>query len=278
MKKATGSSRQRGAVLIIVLWVLALLMLLLAAFSTSVKVDRQVASEIVQRVRAKAGADAALAYLAAMHKLGGELWQGLAGQVLELPLTDERVRFRLIPEEAYLSLISAPPPLLEALIAGLATEQTDIQLALASLLERRQPGVRATGEEPAGIQEPLHSVEELLLLPGFDRGLVERLAPLVTVDTRQPGVAIAYSPERLILLLSGGNTRMVDALRNAGGQDPQAIGLEPGILSQAGGRVFRLQVEVGRDAPTRKLELTVVFGEGNDDFQIVRRNEYNPGF
>ncbi|MGP9824422.1 hypothetical protein JLK41_02985 [Ectopseudomonas khazarica] len=264
---ATGA--QRGVVLIIVLWVLALLMLLLAAFSTSVRVDSQLAAEVSQRVRARAAADAALAYLAGMQRLGGDTWGSLAGQVLVLPLDDERVRFRLLPEEAYLSLTGAPPELLEPVIAALAGPQADVALAVSSLMARRLP--KQDGQQV----EKLRSVGELLQLPGFDRALVERLSPLVTVDTDQPGVFLPLAPQRLGLLLLAGDRRLYDAIREGGGE---ALGVPPGVLVSPGGRVFRLQVEVGEGRDVRKVEVTIVFGEGDADYQIVRRNEYNPAF
>lgn len=263
---ATGA--QRGVVLIIVLWVLALLMLLLAAFSTSVRVDSQLAAEISQRVRARAATDAALAYLAGMQRLGGDTWGSLTGQVLVLPLDDERVRFRLLPEEAYLSLTGAPPELLEPVIAALSGPQADVALAVSSLMARRLP--KQDGQQV----EKLRSVGELLQLPGFDRALVERLSPLVTVDTDQPGVFLPLAPQRLGLLLLAGDRRLYEAIREGGG----ALGVPPGLLVSPGGRVFRLQVEVGEGRDVRKVEVTIVFGEGDADYQIVRRNEYNPAF
>lgn len=276
----TTQFRQRGVILIVVLWVLALLMLLLGAFSTSVRVDKQIASEIRQRVQARAGADAALAYLAAMHRLGGDTWAALPGEVLILPLESGRVRFRLLPEEAYLSLTGASEELLRLLITALASERTDIELALASLLERRQPGATAQVDaaESEVPREPLRSVEELLLLPGFDRQLVERLAPLVTVDSNHSGVALRYAPSALLRVVTGGDERMVTMLRTTADVDLSAAGVNPAFVTRPGGQVFRLQVELGEGRQRRRTEVTVLFSGGAEDYQSVRWNEYNPRF
>lgn len=277
--KPCAATRQRGVILIVVLWVLALLMLLLAAFSTSVRVDKQIASEIVQRAQARAGADAALAYLAAMQKIGGDTWRALPGEVLILPLASGKVRFRLVPEEAYLSLTGASEELLRLLIAGLASERTDVELALASLLERRQP--QAATQTPLDNdlppREPLRSVEELLLLPGFDRTLVERIAPLVTIDSDHTGVAVRHAPHRLLTIVTGGDERLVAVLQDAP-EGLEGAGVNPAYLSAPGGRVFRLQVEVGDGRQRRRTEVTVIFEGGAEDYQSVRWNEYNPRF
>lgn len=275
-----SGEQQRGVVLIVVLWVLALLMLLLAAFSTTVRVDRQISSELVQRAQTRAGVDGALAYLAAINKIGGDTWVGLRGQVLILPLPHGQVRFRLMPEEAYLSLTGAPEELLKMLIAGLASEQTDIDLALTSLLDRRQlqrtPGTQSfDADEPS--REPLHSIEELLLLPGFDRALLERMAPHVTIDSRHSGVAARFATPRLLELITG-DQQIAAALKSMPDEMLGVPELSPSMLSAPSGRIFRLQVEAGQGRQRRKAEVTVIFTEGGEDYQIVRWNEYNPQF
>lgn len=271
--------RQKGVVLIVVLWVLALLMILLAAFSTSVRIDRQISSELVQRAQARAGMDAALAYLAAIQKIGGETWTGLKGQVFILPLPSGRVRFRLIPEEAYLSLTGAPEDLLRMLISGLASEQTDLETAIRSLLDRRLPQQTGSAADDTSTptKQPMHATEELLLLPGFDRPLVERMTPFVTVDSAHTGLAVNFSSPELLGLITG-DPRIVAALQSApeGSMDDAAF--NPGFATAPAGRIFRLQVEVGEDQQRRKAEVTVIFGEGSEDYQVVRWNEYNPRF
>lgn len=275
-----SKEQQRGVVLIVVLWVLALLMLLLAAFSTSVRVDRQISSELVQRAQTRAGVDGALAYLAAINKIGGDTWVELRGQVLILPLPSGQVRFRLVPEEAYLSLTGAPEELIKMLIAGLASDQTDIDLALASLLDRRQLQLtaRAQSFEAEELKrEPLHSIEELLLLPGFDRSLVERMAPLVTIDSRHTGVAVRFATPQLLELVTG-DQRLAAALQAMPDEIPGGAELPPSFLSAPAGRIFRLQVEAGEGRQRRRAEVTVVFDEEGEDYQIARWNEYNPQF
>lgn len=267
--------RQRGAVLIVVLWVLALLVVLLAAFSSTVRVDRQVSSELVVRAKGRAAADAVLAYLSAMYRLGGDQWSELPGQVLLLPGPDP-VRFRLIPEEAYVSLTGASPKLLGLLLDGLSIDGVDSAQVIESIVARRQGVLSDEGGDtiPA---PPLRSVDELQLLPGISRELLDHLTPLVTVDSAHDGVALDFASLSLLRALTGEDAGSFDERRVGGGF--QASGDPPPELAAVpGGILYRLQIEIGGRSDRRRLEVTVKFGEGKDGYRSVRWNEYTARF
>ena len=61
--------RQKGVVLIVVIWIVVLLSVLLLGFSSMLKVERQVTIETTQRIQARASADAVLQYLAYSQNL-----------------------------------------------------------------------------------------------------------------------------------------------------------------------------------------------------------------
>ncbi|MDH0896631.1 MULTISPECIES: type II secretion system protein GspK [unclassified Pseudomonas] len=269
------NSRERGAVLIVVLWVLALLVVLLAAFSSSVRVDRQVSSELIIRAKGRAATDAVLAYLSAMHRLGGDQWTELPGQVLLLPGAD-RARFRMIPEEAYVSLAGASPELLGLLLEGISPDGVDSAMLVESILARRQglPPDEDGSEVPFS---PLRSIDELLLLPGFNRELLDRLAPLVTVDSAHEGVAVEFASWPLLRVLAG--DRAADLSDRRADESFRATDyVSPELAAAPGGSLYRLQVEVGERPDRRKIEVTVMFGEGKDGYRIVRWNEYTARF
>lgn len=264
--------RQKGVVLIVVLWILALLMVLLAAFTSTIRVDRQVASDVVQRAKARAASDAAVGYLAAMHRLGGDDWQNLIGQTLILPGPD-RIRFRIIPEEAYVSLTGASQELLTQLIGGLAsTGQFSVDEVVEAILRWREP---AEDSQPtSGDGRAVHSLDELLTLPGVTRRFIEALQPLVTMDSEHEGVMLQYAAAPLLQLLEGAVSGDLDAQQQA--EAAEAVEQSGEWSADTAGELYRIQVELVATQP-RKVEATV---KSSDDagFQIVRMNEYNSRF
>jgi len=270
-------------VLIVVLWIVALLTILLAAFSASVRVDKNIASEIVYRARTRAAAEAALHYLVAVQRVGDDTWKTLPGQVLILPFADG-ARFRLIPEEAYISLIGAPPELLSQAIAQVADGETDIQQVVEAIVARREGALAQNGEQPpadnGGISTPqLASIDELMLLPGVSRQWLDRLAPLVTVDGEQAGVDVAHASLPVLLAVTGdeGKARALYEKRGDPNLNP-ADYIDPALYSAPEGALYRLQVEVKAAGKPQQVEVTVMFGDEPDGYRIVRWNEYTARF
>ncbi|WP_263143280.1 general secretion pathway protein GspK [Pseudomonas alcaligenes] len=270
--------------LIVVLWIVALLTLLLVAFSTSVRVDKNIASEIVYRAKTRAAAEAALHYLVALQRIGDETWSGLPGQVLILPFS-EGARFRLLPEEAFISLVGAPDTLLNQVISRVADDDTDVEQVVAHIIERREgtvapkEGEAAPAEGPAVPAAPLLSIDELMLLPGVSRNWLDRLAPLVTVDGTQPGVDVAHASLSVLQALTGDDGKAAELYGKQGAADfNPADTIDPALISTPEGSLFRLQVEVQAAGKPQQVEVTVMFGDGPDGYRIVRWNEYTARF
>ncbi|MES2817370.1 MAG: hypothetical protein V4812_00085 [Pseudomonadota bacterium] len=271
-----GFTRQRGVVLILVLWVIALLMLLLVAFSASVRVDRGISADLVQRVQGRAAAEAALNYLAAIQRMGDETWPQLPGRVFVLPFEGADVRFRLVPEEAYISLKGASPELLTLLAEAVVGKDGDPQLLVERIVQRRQAVGGGDGQTEASM--PLYAVEELALVPGIDRALLEPLYPLLTLDSEHAGVDPRFATAPLLRVLLG--DEKARALIAARANEDFIAGeyLDPVLVASPGGVVFRLQVEVGQGDRRRQVEVTSRFGEGPSGYKIMRWNEYTARF
>ncbi len=269
---------QRGVVLIVVLWVIALLTLLLVAFSATVRVDRSLSSDIVQRVQGRAAAEAALSYLAAIQRLGREDWPKLQGRVFVLPFDGIQVRFRLIPEEAYISLNGASAELLTQLIQAAAGAGVDPQPIVERILQRREGVSAEPAAEGAPPVLPWRAVEELGLLPGVSPVWLERLLPVLTLDSPHSGFDAKYASPALLGVVLGKDK--AQALLAARSQDDFVVGdfVDPALLATSEGLVFRLQVEVGQGELRRRVEVTSRFGEGPAGYKIIRWNEYTARF
>lgn len=276
-----GRSRARGVVLIVVLWVIALLMLLLAAFSATVRVDKSISGDMVQRVQGRASAEAALAYLASIQRMGSQDWPKMPGRVFILPFEGVNVRFRLIPEEAYISLKGASPEILTQVIGAVAGGGVDVAPIVERIIQRRDGTTEPqaeTGGEPTLPPAPLRAVEELGLIPGVNRAWLDVLLPMLTLDSEHAGIAPKFAPVPVLRALLGDDkTRSLIAARGADDFDPSSF-IDPSLVTEGGSEIYRVQVEVGQGQTRRRVEVTCQFGEGPSGYKILRWNEYTARF
>lgn len=249
--------QQRGAVLILVLWITVLLTLLLGAFSLMVRVDRGVAADVVQQVRSRAAGDSVLSYLAATRLVDDAAWMEMLGEIYVLPWEGFDVRFRFIPESSFVSLNAAPQEQLFAVFSALGLENAD---RLAEAVVIRRQGSLEMEETAEEAPRPWSSVEELIVLGG---GL-ERLAGLsrwFSADSYAPAVTFDYAPPLLQEVLPD------EFAADAAGEF-QASGFEP----------YRVQVMFGVPPEARRAEFTAIFDDGATGYRLVRSNLYNARF
>lgn len=256
-------TEQRGVVLIVVLWITILLTVLLVAFTTTIKVDRDVASDIVQRVQARAGAEAVLSYLVAVRKVAALDWLHMAGQVYKLELNSTLVRFRFVPETAFVSLNAAPLVDLERLFSAAGAKSS---MAIAEhIVQRREGGIDViSGEEIR--PQPWVSTAELAQVPNLSPEIYQRVQGWFTADSKHTAVELKFAEVDLIQALLGDDAERFIAEQAAQESQP--------VTSQ----VIRVQVELGNAAHKRKVEASVMFGLGELGYRIVRWNEYNAHF
>ncbi len=308
---------QRGAVLILVLWVVVLLTVLLAAFGSLVRVEKSLAEGTVQRVRARAAAEAVLHYLAAYNLAApadaaptaagpqppvvGDATglAAMAGIVYELPVPGLQARFRLLPEAAFLSLNGASREQLQQLLTSL-DPQLDADRLSALIVDWRDPDdepsengaeaddYRSLGLDYGPANAPFRSVEELALLPGFPGWLVDVIAPLVTVDSAHPGFDPRFAPPPLLYAFFGDAAEALARVQGSPDASAEAerllaSGADDGAgMAAAGaggaGGVYRVQVEVTGGRRAQQLEVTASFGAGQPPFRALRWNEYTARF
>lgn len=265
---------QTGVVLVVVLWTVALLTLLLVAFSGVARVERDASLDLVQRIEGRASAEAVLGYLAALNGLGPEVWQPVIGQILVMPLSVS-VRFRVLPEDAFVSLNGASKEVLQQVFAALAPEVGAPDLLADAVVARRR------GDVETGVEgRPWHSVNELLLLDTVRPDAIQPVLGWLTTDSEHEDLNQQYAAPVLIQALYA--DRAADVLAARASQDgPVGQKEEPRLGGMMGARAgasrFRVQVAVGEGRTARRLEATVTFGNAAG-YQVVRWNEYNVAF
>lgn len=259
--------QQRGVVLIIVLWITVLLTVLLVAFTANIKVDRHVASDIVRRVQARAGAEAVLSYLVATQQSGAYDWTTMIGKVYTLDINAMQVRFRFIPESAFISLNAAPVEELSAVFNAIGVDNAN---DIAQLIVQRREGYLDEQSGEAVQPQPWVSTLELSRIPGMPQRLTQRIQGWFTSDSDHRVVNFDFADAGLVRALKADEAEQLlsDRALRASGNESQ----------QVDGDVYRVQVEQSSGARVRKIEATVEFNVAEHGYHVVRWNEYNAYF
>ena len=266
--------KQQGVVLIVVLWIVVLLTILLAAFTATVKVDRHVATDVLESVQARASADGVLNYLTALRTANPEVWLEMPGQVYKLGLNNVQVRFRLIPETAFISLNSASVNLLQTVFES--AKIPDAQEIAELIVQRRSDSMNeSTGE--AATPKVLTSVLELSQLSQLNTEQLQVIQHWFTVDSEHEGVNLLFSEPSLIHALLQSEAEELLAAR-AEGNEFEIDTLSTAFMQREQGDIVRVQVELSTSASKRKIEATVAFDDGERGYHVVRWNEYNAHF
>ena len=265
-------SKQRGVVLIVVLWIVVLLTVLLAAFTATVKVDRHIAVDVLESVQARASADGVLNYLGALREADPVVWSEMPGQVYKLQLNNLQIRFRLIPETAFVSLQGASAELLQRVFEY--AQIPNGQEVAESIVQRRGASMdEQTGEQREPV--PFTSLFELAEFPQISIEQLQPIARWFTLDSEHEGINLLFSESGLVRALLPDEA---DALLTARAQAETFEMFDFQDMQNDLGDVVRVQVELASSASQRKIEATVAFDDGERGYHVVRWNEYNAHF
>lgn len=206
-------SRQRGFVLLVVMWLLILLSGIAIGMATKVQTDSRLAHNQLTEARARHLAQAGV-YLTVMKLLDpkrsetAEAWNAPAEtvEVLGVP-----VRVRIVDECAKVDMNSGWGLLVISVANAAAGDGKAFSTSLGTaILDWRDPDGRRRlkgaedddyvgAGEPFGARDgPMEAVEEAQLILGVTPAIYHRLKPLVTVDCLNAGVdPVVASPEVL---------------------------------------------------------------------------------
>jgi len=217
--------RQRGVALVLVIWLVTLLMVVAGSFAYSVRIDARAARNAALIAQGEAIAQAAVARAAIeLFKPQGqpEVWRR-EDAPRQWAFDGARVSVRLTDESAKIDINSANNELLKGLFrAGGASEDEAARLLDAVLDWRDADALRRPfgAEEPdyaqAGLASrpanyPFQATEELQLVLGMRPELYQRIAPMITVHSRQPGVNPHLANRATLLAIPGVTEEQVDA-------------------------------------------------------------------
>ena len=261
-----GRHYQRGVVLIVVLWVIALLTVLLAAFVTTVKVERQTVADVSASIQARAVTEAVLNYLAALQAVSAPELVEMPGQRYELMLNELKVSFRMLPETVFIPINTLG---VDALAAVFAAADVDEPLGLAE----QAVGLRAEWvDETTGEPRPPVRFQSLMHMSHVLGPDMQQLAPYarwLSFYGSHEQVTPGYVPQEILELFGLAAAGDVEA-----GLDAE-VEAEPELQWDTAA-TYRVQVQIPGRLRPRQIEAIASFS--GSEYRLLQLNEYNAEF
>ncbi|HEX9389681.1 MAG TPA: hypothetical protein VF928_00050 [Usitatibacteraceae bacterium] len=255
--------RQRGIALILVLWIITLLSLIALSFIATMRSEINIVANTMNRARAEAAANAgiqrALFELARPPNAEGR-WIA-DGTAQTLNYQDASIRIVMTDETARIDINTANPELLRGLFLSQGLSADGAAALTDAIADWKDPDTlkRLNGaEEPeyiaAGLSykpanAPFQSIEELNCVLGMTAALYARIAPLITVYSRQPGIYAQIAPREVLRAIPNVNDEQIELylqqrdLARAGNAALPNFTPGTAYLSAGSGYVVRVQAE-----------------------------------
>jgi len=232
--------RERGAALLLVLWLVALLTALVGGFALAARIEHLQGQVLSTGVAGVQAARAGMEY--ALTRVGTDepRWRWLAdGRPYDWKFGDADVQVRIVDEQGKIDLNMADAGLLAALFQAVGSDPDQAMQVATAIVDWRDPdtltqaaggaedGDYAAAGRPYGAKdEPFESVAELLQVLGMTPQLYAKAAPHLTVFSgrERPDPAFASAE---VLTAMGYDAGGVVALRQA--WNP-ATGAPPPVL------------------------------------------------
>ncbi|MDQ6621756.1 MAG: general secretion pathway protein GspK [Pseudomonadota bacterium] len=226
-ERGAGPPREGGIALVLALWITILLTSIATSFAFSMRSEALAARNAVGGAQAQSAADGAVERIAfelqRPRNVTQENWNA-DGRLRTWRDGDVEITAVAIDESAKIDLNSASQPLLSGLLqnlGGLSAE--DAQAVLDAILDWRDPDdlrrpngaeesdYRAAGRKYKPANGPFEAVGELRLVLGVTPALYDRVAPALTVFSRQAGINPGTASRDVLLALPGTTPELVDA-------------------------------------------------------------------
>lgn len=215
---------QRGVALVIVIWVSILLLVIASTFIFERRTEAMVVRNSVSLARAEAAADAGVQRaIFEMYRNDNppERWQR-DGTPHDWAFDGIPVRVELRDESAKIDINTAADPLLRGLLVSSGLSDEEATRVLDAILDWRDPDSlkRPNGAEEADYRAagltykpanaPFQAIEELQLVLGMRPDVYRRMAPSITVFSRQPGINPQLASRDVLLAIPGMTAEIVD--------------------------------------------------------------------
>lgn len=256
----------RGAALLLVLWLIALLTALVGAFALTAQVEglqgRVLVRGLVASNAARAGIEYALTRVD--HADPRRQWQP-DGRTHAWRYAGAEIEVRIIDENGKVDLNQAQLPLLTGLLRTLGSERMEAARLAAAIIDWRDPDTLtqpaggaedadyASAGRPYGAKDlAFESIAELEQVLGFEPALYAAIAPHVTVHSGRPQPDPAFASVQVLEAMGLDGAALVEQRQRI---DPvTGVPLEAGALSSRSGTYSidsRARLADGRESTLR---------------------------
>lgn len=216
---------ETGSALIVVLWISALLAAMATGFSISMRTESQAVWNLVENIRVRALADAAVQRgVSDLLNISQETPPLLDGTAAKFSFGGGELSVSIQSERGKVDLNKAPLSFLKGILreAGMTREKADsLGDSIADWRDedsfRRLNGAEAQDYRSAKLtfeptNAPFRTVAELQQVVGVDPILFKRLSPLFTVHSFIEKIAPNYAPRSVLAAIPGVNMMEVESL------------------------------------------------------------------
>lgn len=267
--------KNRGAALLLVLWLIAMLTALIGAFALSARVENLQGKVLMRGLIAQNAARAGMEFaLTRVQQSDPRLQWRPDGTAYRWSYGGAQVEVKLIDENGKVDLNQADPTLLTALIQGVGgiEQQADAARLASAIVDWRDPDpltqIAGGAEDPdyasAGLpygakDAEFESVAEIEQILGFTPALYAKLEPYLTVYSgrAQPDPSFAAAPVLDAMGMNGADVVAQRGRRNPDGTPMPGGGLPgqlPGLVGEGSGTYSidsRARLSDGRESVLR---------------------------
>jgi general secretion pathway protein K len=275
---STATRPERGFVVIVVLWIVAMVGALLLIYVNYVANTASLVATVTQRVQTEELIRAAVELTAYQLNQSKDSDRPTHG-VINTTLGTNRIQVAFRSEAARIDLNLASKELLAGLMQGLGVASEDARMYADRIVAWRTPAKNGADDNESSYYlsqgltygpryGPFPATDELWLVGGIPIPLIERMIPFVTVFSNIASVSVADAAPEVLAALPGMSPEKIRSILNDR-EDP-SIDLRS-LNQQFGGgdkppKAFRLdagvRLEQGRLV---KAEIVVLLLEDGDD-------------
>jgi len=276
MKVRNEKFNQYGIALVLVLWMLVLLGLFAASYSRMVRGEIRITSHEVNEAKARALAEAGL--WLGIHELlhpadPPAAAPGLVTKTVRIGKDEVTLTFQ--DESGRIDLNTARPEILYALLKTVDEDEGRRLARLHALLDWRDRDnlvrnqgheddeYRASGKDYQAKDGPFNHTSELMRVRGFDPVLVQRLLPMLTVHSHQPGIHPEHAPGSVLRAIPGISTDQIGAFRSRDADSAGFSGLDRKFINKVSGNTYTLYAVAGSGEVKTTLIVTVLLRKNN---------------
>ena len=269
--------KQKGIALVLVLWMLMLLMVMATGFSNTMRTETVLTANLVQTAQAKALAEAGIWHtVAELLKSPDEQAWKTDGTIYTLDFNEDKIRVSIQDEAGKIDLNTARSELLYGLLKSIDVPEEDRLPLLQAIFDWRDRDhlVRNDGAEDDDYQRleydygakdgPFNSVDELQLVMGMTPSIFNKLKPVLTIYTHQPGIQPKVATREALLAIPGISAEQVDDIIDMRAELPDTqttlnlTGIDNKYLSKAKGYIFTISSEGIRKDSRAHLDVVVM--------------------